>query len=258
MTSFRGPLLYSNPGHPFNQLPLEIVDQIGASGAGGNTYHFTHMAPYTGPKGDVGSASGWIVSSAVGTASVEDRSVEHGVVRLAIGQLASCENNAMLALDAPEVLYESGQRLWCFARIALSDANDLVAFFGLGSFVTDFVAAFPADGIFFEKAATATNFDFHVRQDSTSNENGAALSGLVLADNTFVTLGFIADTTGTVTPYHSVNNATFTAGTGFASTVSNMPDSTADIMVLQFGVESSTYAENDYMDIDWCMLVKER
>lgn len=258
MTAFRGPILYSNPGHPFNGVPLNIIDQIGASGAGGNTAFFTHMAPYTGPKGDVGSAAGWIISSAVGTASVEDRSVEHGVVRLAVGQSGSCENNAMLALDAPEVLYEAGQKLWCFARIAISDVDACAAFFGLGTFVTDFIAAFPADGIFFEKSYTATTWDFHVRQDSTSNETGSVFSGLTLADNTFVTIGFVADTTGTVIPYYSVDNVNFTAGTGFASTVSNMPDSTADIMVVQFGVETGTSGDLDFMDIDWVLIVKER
>jgi len=260
MTSFRGPLLYSNPGHPFNRLPLDIVDQVGQSGAGGNTYYFTHMAPYNGPRGDAASGQGWIVSSAVGTASVEDRSgVEHGVIRLGIGGSGSEDNNAMLALDAPEVLYENGQYMWCFARIALSDVNDMEAFFGLGTFISDFVAGLPDDGIFFEKAETAVQWDFHVRQDGASNENTpAGFTSDTLTDAEFHTIGFLADRTGQVTPYFSRDSATFSAGTPFSTGVSNMPDSTTSIMVVEFGVETGASGDNDFMDIDWIFVVKER
>lgn len=254
MSATRGPLLYSNPGHPFDRLPLTITDQVGATGAGGITWVFDHFTEWFGPIAE-GTLNGWTLSGATGVSTVTSRAVEHGIIRLAASTSANA--NAMLQFTDFTLLYESGSRLWFFTRIALSDANDMEAFVGISTTNTDFIAGLPADGLFFEKAETATDWDFHVRQNSTETEDTTAFS-VTLADDTFHTLGILVNAAGTVTPYYSADSATFTAGTGQASTVATMPDSSVDVMTPHWGIEGGASSPNDYMDLDWFFVAKER
>lgn len=248
--------------HPFDGLPIEVVGQIGVNGISGyRTVYFNHMDRWEGPAGTnlaTTTEGGWtatIIAAGAGNAgaiTVRD-SAEYGVLRLTTDNAAG--DNINLQLDGSSVRYRNNKRMVVAARLAIVDADATVVMFGLAlENLTDFVAALPTDGIFFEKAATATNFDFQVRQDGTSTENTAALN-LTLTDNTFVTLGFLVTEAGHIRPFTIASTGTVTYGTTVAATNANIPDD--EDLALFLGIETSS-AAGQSVDVDWMLVAVER
>jgi hypothetical protein len=262
MSRSRSDFLYSNPGHPFNNLPAHIRSQIGSSGNNGHKIFFEDFYTFPGgadPTVEAAMDAGWALVGTTDTATWELRQEQaNGVLRCLVG--AAAGGNSVTRLHNYLWLYDSTKDFWCFARMALSDANDMTVYFGMTSSNNDFVAGLPADGMFFEKHETATDFDFHVRKDGTSTENALDFSA-TLADDTYFTIGFKVSGTGKggnggIIPYLSVDSATFTAGTETLSTVANVPDAATDLMYPQLGIETGASAA-DYVDLDWIMIVEE-
>lgn len=249
------PWVYREAGHPFDGIPLDIVQMIGNTGAGGFSKHFDHFLTNDFPAEPGAEGVGnYTLAGVTGDATLDRRiDQEAGVVRLT--NSATAGGNAHLLLSNFLLSYEVGKQMWVFARMALADADDQLFWFGIATVDTDWNDTLPADGIFFEKAETDTDFDFHARKDGTSTENAADFS-VTLADDTFFTIGFYISPTGTITPYYSADSATFTAGTSIASTDANVPDEAADVLYLQVMSETGAGAA-DYVDIDWIMAVRE-
>lgn len=257
MGATQSPFLYDETGHPFTGLPLDIVAQIGNDGDGGMYQMFNHFTEWAGPVAD--GTLGGVVMTSVNTGRVDlpaqASGVQDSVIRLTAD--GTDNDNSMLEWRLVPMNYTVGKQMWFFMRFELEDADDAEVHFGLMTTNADFIAGLPADGLFFEKAETATDFDFHVRKDGTSTENTPAGLGLTLADDTFVTLGFHVNAAGTVTPYSISNAGVVTAGTAHLSTDANMPDAAADIMTPHVGIETGDTAET-YIGIDWLAVVRER
>lgn len=239
--------------HPFHQLPTELVAQIGIDGQAGIQYYFNHFNRWEGPNA-AASAGGFTVTAAgVAAIAVRNGVEDFGVLRCAAAGVAG--NNINIQMDGEPWRYVAGKRMWCFARIATNDANASDMFFGLGTEHTDFVNAEPADGIFFEKATTGLDFNFHVRQDTTSTSD-LLFTGGTLADDTFWTLGFQVTDTGDIIPWFDTGSG-LTAGTTVPGSDANIPSATADVLSLFWGVETGAVAASS-IDIDWIFVAVER
>jgi hypothetical protein len=131
--------------------------------------------------------------------------------------------------------------MWCFAKFNISDADDMEAVFGLlppaAEAAADTTAELLAldDGIYFEKAETATEFDAHTRKNDTSTE--ATLCTATFADGTDRILGFSVDVAG---------NVHFWDGT----TIDNL------VEVATVNVTGAALAKD--ITVDWFFVVQER
>lgn len=258
MTAFRGPLLYSHYGHPLDRAPLALVNKINLHGAGDG--YASDFFSWEGPIA-AGTVGRWTLGGGTGAATITITAADlTGTIRLT--DAATAGGNANLELRG-QWHYTVGKRLWCFARIAVSDANDCLPYFGLAlPGHTDWVAALPAEGIFFEKAETATVWDFHVRDNSTSTEraNCFGTGNYTVEDGVYQVLGFVITEKGHIIPYRcsdAAQAASFVAGTHVAAATANIPDDTADEFSLYFSQETGN-GEADYMDIDWVLVAQER
>lgn len=255
MPAFEGPLKYKKTGNPLNGAPLHLVNAIGIDG--GAHGYASHFFTWEGPEAE-GQDAGWVLSGATGAATVVfPTDIADGAIQLT-SQTGIANTNAQLEYNG-NFHYTVGKRMWCFAKFALSDADDMEAFFGLGTpGNADFVAGFPAEGFFFEKAETATTWDFHARDGGTSTERTSVFSGLTLADDTMVIIGFVVDDLGNIIPYWTTddNAREWTAGTAVAAGTANIPDDAADELSLYFGIETGASAA-DYMEIDWVLVAQE-
>lgn len=260
-TSFRGPVTFPKEGvldvagnlpHPFSGLPISIVTQIGEDGLGGVQYYFNHFHQWEGPTAE-GSAGGWTLSGVTGAGTVVLTNTRHGSIQLTADGTANADPTLALgsATLGADFLYTLGKRIWCFARLAVSDANLMEVFFGLGTPDTEptVTNTFPSDGIFFEKASTATDFDFHVRKDGASTETVGA-TGLTLTDGGYAVIGFMVDVNGYIIPYA---NGTARTAAVVAPTNANVPDAAADVM--QFMVGFRQASKN--IDLDWLLIAQE-
>lgn len=239
--------------HPFAGLPWTLLEQVGSlSGVMGYANDFQR---WEGPIAE-GSAGGITLTGVTGTADITRAALNNigGVIRL--GTSATADGNANLEIPL-QVGVVANQDLWCFARVALSDVSDMDFHFGLGTpGTTDWIAALPAEGIFFALLESEGNgtVDFIRRDASTSTVQHADM--VTLADNTFVVLGFHKSAAGILTPYHGTNVMSLTAGTA-SNSVTNLPDDAADELSLFFNVETGDSAV-DYADIDWLICAQTR
>ncbi len=253
-TALKGPLLHSHVGNPLDGAPLHLITMLGLGG-GGHGYA-SHLMFWEGPTAE-GADAGWTLSGVTGAATVVvPADIQNGAIQLTCA--AGADNNGQLEYKG-NLHYTVGKRMWCFARLALSDANDMEAIFGLGEpGNTDFIAGLPGEGFFFEKAETATTWDFHARDGGTSTERAAAFSGLTLADDVMQVVGFYVDDLGNITPYWITDpTATvWTAGTNIAAGTANIPDDAGDELSLYFGIETGN-SEADYMEVDWVIAAQE-
>src|SRR3990172_2470524 len=182
---------------PLNQVPTAVLDQI--SSFSGYQYWVSDFIEYTGPAvGTASPAGGWQLDD-VGTAAVAiEDSAQFGALQIQTG--ATEDDNAILQLNGEAFRYVVGKRLWCFARLNVSDANDMEAIFGLAISTADPIGGtLPTDGIFFEKAETATEWDFHARKNGASAES--TLVTTTFTDGGYRILGFLVDADGSVDAY---------------------------------------------------------
>lgn len=253
MSASRSPFVYTNPGKVLDGIPLQAYQDI--FGWRGLVTDFVY---FSGPVAE-GTDGGIILSNAAGTATItrvtSSGRTSVGVIRLTTSNTE--DDHATLEFPL-RFVYEVGKQMVVFARLAISDADDMEAFFGLftpGD--TDLVGTLPTEGIFFEKAETAVDFDFHVRDNGTSTEDTTFSGTTLFADDTFIIVGFRVSETGVITPYYGTDINSMTAGTAVAAGTANLPDDAGDEMSLYFGIEGGA-SDADYMDIDWVIALMER
>ena len=238
--------------HPFNDLPIELVAQLRHAGDRPMMYDFEHFTKYTGPIAE-GSLGGYTLLGSTGTATISSVvGADGGAIRLSTS--AAEDDNAMLRLTDYSTHYSTTKRQVYAVRISLSDADDMEAFVGVSTNVANFVASLPVSGLFFEKGETATNWDFHSRDASTSTENEADFAGLTLVDDTQMTLAIRVES-GHVTPYVHTDSTGWVVGTSILSTDSNIVSSSSDLR-FHLGIQTGAAATAS-MDIDWILTVEE-
>lgn len=193
-TMMGGPMLFRSSSHsgPLEGVPLEIASQLGSDGLGGIQYYFNHFHRWEGPALDAASpgTGGWICTSVDGggdageSIAVRD-SAQYGVLRIVTNDADN--DNTQLQLKGSGIRYVPGKQLWFGIRLAPQDADDGEIGFGLIiESDVDMLNTLPTDGLFFEKAETATAMDFHARKNGTSTEK-TALDTTAMADDTFRT-----------------------------------------------------------------------
>ena len=261
MPHFREPVLCSEHiaggvVSPIANAPLVLAELIGtgAAGDGGiNGYH-SHFNRWEGPTGDSATGvGGWICTSVDGggdaaeVVAVRD-SQTHGILRITSNDADN--DNTQIQMRGSTFKYIAGKRLWFGIRIAPEDADDGEIGFGLILETdTDMVNTLPADGIFFEKAETATKMDFHVRQDGTSSGLDSFDSS-AMADGTFHTYQVYIDEKGNIHAYY--DGALITT---VAASNANIPDDEDLTVAIQ--IQTGTGAVT-HLDIDWLYCYQER
>lgn len=259
----KSPLLVAGTGtplgysHPFANLPAEILVQLytipdgeSLAGLGGILHYFNHFLRWEGPLTEA-AAGGWVLSGTTGAATITQPNTRNGDIVLTGDATGSC--NPTLALGgaaAPaNFIYSVGKRMWCFARLKLATVATTELFLGLGTPDTSpcVTGTFPSDGIFFDKASTATKADFHARKDGTSTEQ-LLVTG-TLADATYTTLGFMVNALGHIIPYQ--DGEALSAGIIPAGTA-NIP-AVGDPMQFMIGILGASMT----CTIDWILLAQE-
>lgn len=221
--------------HPFTGLPSDIVARIGDDTLTRTFVYYNHFHSWEGPLTEA-SAGGWTLTAGTGAATIAVSTSASGKIVLtldATGSAAGVLTYAPAATGHSPFTYTKGKRMWCFANIAFGTVATNEFFMGFGTpdaapCVTD---TFPADGIFFEKASTATDLDLHARQDGTSTEKTTCL-GTTFTDGGNKTVGFVVDADGSVIPYLGIVPVTANI-IPYSST--NLPDAGADVMTFMIG-----------------------
>lgn len=252
-----GDLGKSPDRHPFEGLPAGLMSSIytlpdgeNLAGTGGMLYYFNHFLQWEGPLAE-GAAGGWVLSGTTGAATVTQPNVRQGAIVLTGDATGSV--NPTLALggaSAPaNFIYAVGKRQWCFARLKLVTVATTELFFGIGTPDTSpcVTGTFPSDGIFFDKASTATKADFHARKDGTSTEKLLVTGTLV--DDTYTTLGFIVTAEGHIIPFQ--DGVAIAAGIIVAGTA-NIP-AVGDPMQFMLGILGASMT----CTVDWLLLGQE-
>lgn len=255
MTSLRGPLLYANTGHPFNGLPLSLVDQVGPKGNGGMYVEFLDFGSFPAGTLTDGSTINWEISeSNTGSASIIDLAGDsaRGVLRL------QCDVNAgdfiNVTMLSHAFRYSATKRFWFAIRCRLEDFDQDALLAGLTAPIAnlDFVSTPVVDGIYFHKAGTDVDIDVEVAKDSTATDH--TNRGGTPANDQWMVLGFYSDSLGAVYTFHGQNDAALTVH-ATALTLTNVPDD--ENLAITFGVETAD-GGGDYMDVDWVFAAQER
>lgn len=200
--------LYHNPTHWCHGIPLAVFSAI--SRYNGYVWQADDFLDYNGPL-TAGAVGGWTA-------------VDTNTSTIGLGTTFNTDGNLLLTTDANDndyvILqrngeawtYVSGQEMWFGIRVASNDVDDGEVLFGLvPTGYNSVLSTLPADGIFWEKAETATNFDFHVRKNGTSTESTAL--GTTLVDGTSHVYGFHIHANGTISVFEdNVQVAAVAAG----------------------------------------------
>jgi hypothetical protein len=260
---FRGPLRYRKQGGQLDEALLAHVDAL--SIVGGDTEHtrvygFSEdfINPFVVDTGGSTASTDPLfgitaLSNSADPASVAFRDVAGGVLRATTSATTPADNDAVLVkIGAGNFAYSTTKRVWWAARIALQDVNSGECTVGLVNtgYSPGDPATLPTNGLFFTKAATATDFTFHARKSDTST-TVASVIGSALADDTFVELAFRVEG-GVVSVF--VNGTK--VSTGIASGDANLPlTSTALQSVCLVGTD---VAATRYIDVDFVLAGEER
>lgn len=236
--------------HPLDGAPIEVVGQMGDLIDNGQVHSFDHFVNYAGPLAE-GSAGGYTLVGTTGTATLAHTGEDHGKITVLTGTTE--DNNFVFRNDAHTVNYATDKLILWAVKLSITDANDMEFYAGLAVVAADWVATLPTDGFFFEKAETATNFDFHVRASGTSTENAADFSGLTVGDGEDVVL-VIRIENGHITPYVWHSDTWYT-GTTVLSSDANVPATTADLEAQVAAETGNAGAEG--AEIDWIYVSKE-
>lgn len=263
-TGFRGPLRYRNTGHPLDGAPLDAVGRL-SSLAKDNTPDGVRLAHYAtdfdlweGPvakTAELAGQGGWIVTTVDGggdLAEVVDTrdSGTYGILRLLTNDADN--DNVCLRQNGSPWKYVSGKRLWFAIRCAPQTANDGELFFGLGLEADeDPFNVFPTDGLFFEKAETATKMDFHARKAGASTER-TSIDTSAMVDATMHEYAFQVDAQGNIHVYY---DGTEVAAAAVAAGNANIPN--VEDLSIYLAVQTGNAATR-YFDIDHLLIAQER
>lgn len=254
-TLISGPFLFrpdsDNVGLGYEGLPIALLNQIGSTGLLGIQYYFNHFLQWEGPLTEA-AASGWTLSGVTGVATITLSDVRNGEITLTADGTAGADPTLQLgsATVGMNFRYVVGKRLWCHARVKMGTVASTEALFGMATADSEptVTNTFPADGIFFEKASTATKWDFHARQDGTSTEKTAI--GTTLADATYSIIGFMVDVSGNIQPYQ--DGSAVAAGLISAGDA-NLPDAAGDTLQFMVGFRGASQT----LALDWLLLAQE-
>lgn len=247
----------TNGPHPFNGLPHHIAAQLVADGADlvgnrGVVGYFNNFMHWEGPVAE-GTAGGWTLSGVTGAGTVVLTNALSGEIALTSDVTANADPTLQLgnATLGANYRYVVGKRLWCGARLKMLTVASTEFLFGLATPDTEptVTNTFPADGIFFEKAAAATALDFHARKDGTSTER-TLITPTVLADATYTTILFYVDDLGNIFPYQ---NGVFIPAGAIARTAANLPSAAGDVLQLLTGFRGASLS----VTYDWILVAQE-
>lgn len=254
MTAFRDPIVYDNPGHVLHGVPWGLVQQAHTLFSVDRVSGFaSDFHTYGGPPTS-GSLGGWELTEIAsgGTNRVDVDDSVNGILRIATGSSDNDLEN--LQLQGESFKYILGKRLWCAARLAVTDADDGEAWFGLATADTSLIAGV-VDGIYFSKTETGTDFTFNLTQDSVTT---SAACGLTLTDSGFVVLGFAVDTGGVITMF-AEDDATAGSATLTGGTVMDLSDDvpTDEELTLGFAIQTGAASSKSLL-VDWVVVAQER
>lgn len=251
---FSNPLRFKRnlrPGavHPLDGVPIEIVGQMQTVIDDPVAFSMDHFANYAGPLAE-GTAGGYTLVGTVGTATLAHTAEDHGKITVLTGTTE--DDNFVFRNDSLTINYATDRLVIWVCSLNLTDVDDMEFFAGITVSNSDFVAGLPASGLFFEKAETATDLDFHVRESGTSTEQTAL--GLTLVDGDELILAIRIEN-GAVTPYVHQSSTGWITGTTRLSTDANMPLTTDDLL-MQIAVETGN-AGAEGVEMDWMFAMKE-
>lgn len=252
---FGGSLIYRSAQRNslLDDLPVDLVGQIGVTGLLGVQYYFNHFHMWEGPVAE-GTAGGWLLSGVTGAATIVKNAVRGGEIVLTADATGNCDPTLQLGNTTANMpfRYSVGKRLWVAARLKMGTVTSTEAFFGLGTADTEptVTNTLPADGIFFEKAAAATTWDFHARQDGTSTERTGI--GSTLVDDTHSIVGFQVDVQGNILPFH-VNVLTGLTASRINVGDANIPDAAGDTLTFMVALRGASQT----ITLDWLLLAQE-
>jgi len=240
--------------HPFHNMPRMAVD--GIARVTGYQYYSDDFIHYVGPN-TAGESGGWILTeTAAGAGNAQRVDVDNSQQ---FGKLLLLTDNGDNDLENLQMTgepwrYVSGKRLWFFCEYELSDANDGECFLGLALEDTSLIAGV-TDGIYFDKAETATVLDFKVTKNSTTTTN--TITGTI-ADATARIAGFYVDSSGDIHAYEGAASGGIDGIAEVAtvqSSQANIPDD-EDLMI-SLSIQTGTTAANS-MSLDWLFACQER
>lgn len=241
------PLAVSNR---FNDLPIEVVAQIGETGLTGVQYYFNHFLRWEGPTTEA-AAGGWILSGPTGAATIALSDVRNGEITLTLDATGSAVATLQLgsATVGMNFIYSVGKKLWCFARLKWVTVATTEVFLGLGTADTSpcVTGTHPSDGIFFYKASTDTKISFQARKDGTGTAKASI--GTTLVDDTYTILGFYVDALGNINPSQDQVDL---SGSQIAAGTANIPGA-ADKMQFMVGILGASMT----CSIDWLLVAQE-
>lgn len=259
MPHFREPVLCSEHIAPLGTLaplsnaPISLIEMLGTSvdGTSGIQGFATHFYDWQGPLA-AGAAGSWIATATeggAGAAAIDvDNSATYGV--LSVLNDAADNDNCQLQLNGSMFKYVVGKRMWFGIRCSLDDVDLADLAFGLIlESDTNMINTFPTDGIFFEKIATATSMDFHVRKNGTSTED-TAIDSAVMVDATMRTYQFYVDEKGNV--HYYVDGVLIGA---VAAGDANIVDD--EDLTLAFQVQNGSAVART-LKVDWIYAYQER
>lgn len=239
--------------HPFTGLPVDIVARIGDDTLARSFVYYNHFHTWEGPL-SAASAGGWTFTAATGTDTIAISTSASGKIVLtndATGSAKSCLTYAPAGTGHSPFTFTKGKRMWCFANLAFGTVASTEFFMGFGTpdLSPSTSDTFPSDGIFLEKAASATDLDFHVRQDGSSTESTPAL-GTTFTDGTSKTVGFVVDLDGNGIPYLGL---TPQISKIVPNSSTNWPDAGADVMTFMVGHRGASQT----VTLDWLLFGAE-
>ena len=190
-------------------------------------------------------ASDWTITTTEdGTGSATEALADGGGGLLLVTNAAGDNDHDFFQLVKEGYKYEAGKQLAFNIRFKTNDATqtDIVA----GLQLTDTTPLDVTDGIFFLKADGAATISFIVEKDSTQSTLTLPNS---LADDTFMTLGFVYDPKDQ--KFHVFQNNVL-AGTVVST---NAPDN--EELALSFGIQNGAAAAKT-LTVDYIGASKER
>ena len=190
-------------------------------------------------------ASDWTITTTEdGTGSATEALADGDGGVLLVTNAAGDNDHDFFQLVKEGFKYESGKQIGFHIRFKTNDAtqSDIVA----GLQLTDTSPLDVTDGIFFLKSDGAATISFIVEKDSTQSTLTLPNS---LADDTFMTLGFIYDPKDQ--KFHVFQNNVL-AGTVVST---NVPDN--EELTVSFGIQNGAAAAKT-MSVDYIGAYKER